>query len=291
MVILVSFQLILLINKRKKLRISTFTTMTNPEERNDPWKEALSCYESFSDEVVVVGNDWPKEFKFDLIGKFYQKGFDKSSGDWVLRMDIDYFFHEKNLDRIRTYLSKNSDAPAISFPQYQFFTPERYQIKTRLCIAINKKKFPNVKFNGGGDLCLPTIDGAIINPRKMPNINVPIYQYDSLFRTQDMISEDRARFARAWFKQFNEYGDRGGPSPEEAFEAWFEVVKSKYRYHVHKIKIDDHPNYIIKNLQDLSQNQFGFDAFGLKDITKRPLINYLKGYREKYINSYTNNLF
>ena len=66
MVILVSFQLILLINKRKKLRISTFTTMTNPDERNDPWKEALSCYESFSDEVVVVGNDWPKEFKFDL---------------------------------------------------------------------------------------------------------------------------------------------------------------------------------------------------------------------------------
>ena len=68
-------------------------------------------------------------------------------------------------------------------------------------IAINKKKFPNVKFNGGGDLCLPTIDGKIINPRKIPNINVPIYQYDALFRTKGMISKDRARFARAWFEQ------------------------------------------------------------------------------------------
>ena len=136
--------------------------MTNPEERNDPWKEALNCYESFSDEVVIVGDDWPKEFKFDLIGKYYQKGFDESSGDWVLRMDIDYFFHQNNLDRLRKYLIKNSDAPAIRFPQYQFFTPDRYQIKTRLCIAINKKKYPNVKFNGGGDLCLPTIDEKVI---------------------------------------------------------------------------------------------------------------------------------
>jgi len=272
------------------LKISTFTTMTNPEERNDPWKEALNCYESFSDEVVIVGDDWPKEFKFDLIGKYYQKGFDESSGDWVLRMDIDYFFHQNNLDKLRKYLIKNSDAPAVSFPQYQFFTPDRYQIKTRLCIAINKKKYPNVKFNGGGDLCLPTIDEKIINPRKMPNINVPIYQYDALFRTKDMISKDRARFARAWFEQFNEYGDRGGPSPEEAFEAWFEVVKNKYSFHVHKINLDNHPKFIRENLKELNQNQFGFDAFGLKGKTKRPFINYLKGYREKYINSFSNNL-
>ena len=47
----------------------------------------------------MLVDDWPKEFKFDLIGKFYQKGFDESSGDWVLRMDIDYFFHQNNLDK------------------------------------------------------------------------------------------------------------------------------------------------------------------------------------------------
>jgi hypothetical protein len=121
-------------------------------------------------------------------------------------------------------------------------------------------------------------------------VEIPIYQYDALFRTKGMISKDRARFARAWFKQFNDYGDRGGSSPEEAFEAWFEVVKSKYGFHTHKIKIDDHPNFIKKNLQELKHDQFGFDAFGLKDKTKRPFINYLKGYREKYINPFFNNL-
>lgn len=29
--------------------------MTNPEERKDPWQEALNCYEDFADEVIKIG--------------------------------------------------------------------------------------------------------------------------------------------------------------------------------------------------------------------------------------------
>ena len=29
------------------MKVSIFTTMTNPEERMDPWKEALNCYEEY----------------------------------------------------------------------------------------------------------------------------------------------------------------------------------------------------------------------------------------------------
>ena len=36
--------------------------MTNPEERNDPWREALDCYQYFADEVVVVGEDCERIF-------------------------------------------------------------------------------------------------------------------------------------------------------------------------------------------------------------------------------------
>ena len=73
------------------MKLSIFTSMTNPEERNDAWQEAISCYEDIADEVIVVGDSWPEEFKFDLIGQTYQEGFEKSSGDWVIRMDLDYF--------------------------------------------------------------------------------------------------------------------------------------------------------------------------------------------------------
>ena len=36
------------------MKISVITTITNPEERQDRWQEALSCFCDFADEVIVV---------------------------------------------------------------------------------------------------------------------------------------------------------------------------------------------------------------------------------------------
>ena len=44
------------------MKLSIFTTMTDPESRMDPYREALKCYEEFADEAVIVGEDWPEEF-------------------------------------------------------------------------------------------------------------------------------------------------------------------------------------------------------------------------------------
>ena len=79
-----------------KNSLSIFTSMTNPDGRNDQWQEALNCYEELADEVIIVGDKWPNEFSWEEIGKTFQEGLDKSSSDWVIRMDIDYFFHEKD---------------------------------------------------------------------------------------------------------------------------------------------------------------------------------------------------
>ena len=113
------------------MKVNIFTTMTDPEKRGDPWREALNCYEDFADEVTVVGKDWPYEFNFDIIGKYFQEGFDKTNCDWAFRMDIDYFLHENDFKNIYQQLDKYSSFPALVFPQYQFFTSDRYQIKTK----------------------------------------------------------------------------------------------------------------------------------------------------------------
>ena len=108
-------------------------------------------------------------------------------------MDLDYFFHENDFIKIRNFLKKYSDMPAVAFPQYQFFTPDRYQLKTKICIAINKKMFPNIRLNGGGDLTLTHLNGNLIRVSDVPNINVPIYQYESTFKTKtiyQMIEQD-----------------------------------------------------------------------------------------------------
>tara|TARA_B100000123_G_C25701484_1_gene415522 strand:- start:314 stop:1117 length:804 start_codon:yes stop_codon:yes gene_type:complete len=264
-------------------KLSIFTTMTNPSERNDPWKEALNCYEDLADEVIIVGEDWPYEFRWDHIGKTFQEGFDRCQGEWVIRMDLDYFFHEKDFSYIKKILQNNTDSPAIAFPQYQFFTPDRFQVKTKICIALNKKYFPSIKLNGGGDLCLPTINNKLILNNSVPQSKKPVYQYDSIFRTKDIISRDRARFARAWFSYFNDWGDRGGPTENEAFDAWYEMIKKRYKHHTNKLIFRKHPSYINERLDNLEPNQFGFDAFGLKNKTKRELYSYLKGYKNRFL--------
>ena len=263
--------------------ITIFTSMTNPEERKDPWQEALDCYEELADEVLIIGDDFPEEFKWDYFGKIFQKAFDESEGDWVFRMDLDYFFHEEDIQEIRELLNKHSEYPAIAFPQYQFFTPDRYQLKTKICLALNKKNFPNIKLDGGGDLVLPTMNNKLINVADVPNSKIPIYQYDSTFRTKEIISNDRARFARAWFRQFGDYGNRGGPTPEEAFKAWYKMIEERYPKHTFRLNKDKHPIFMKERLKTLEKGQFGFDAFGLKGNTDRHVKHYLRGYRDKYL--------
>jgi hypothetical protein len=264
------------------MKISVFTSMTNPENRNDPWKEAMDCYKDLGDEVVVVGEDWPYEFNWDHIGKTFQKGLLESNGDWVIRMDLDYFFRKKDLKNIRNFLKSNQDAPAVAFPQFQIFTPDRFHLKTKLCIAINKKNFPEIKLNGGGDLCQPTLNGEQLTHWKVPNCNIPIFQYDSVFRTKKIISEDRARFARAWFSYHNSWDDRGGPTPKQAYDAWFKMIEDRYHYHVFKLKNSEHPEYIKEKLASLESDQFGYNAFGLKDSIKRKSKHYIKSYKQRY---------
>ena len=63
------------------MKLSIFTSMTNPEQRKDPWKEATKCYEDFADELTIVGKNWPEEFSFDYIGQVFQESF--QSGAFV----------------------------------------------------------------------------------------------------------------------------------------------------------------------------------------------------------------
>lgn len=271
------------------MKISVFTTYTEPEKRNDPWKEALNCYEDFADEVVVTGENWPYEFSWELIGETFQEGFEKTSGDWAIRMDIDYFFHQNSIKNLQNSLKKYSDFPGVIFPQYQFFTKDRFHLKTRLCVALNKKRFKNIRLNGGGDLCLATLNGELLSVNNLPNLNIPIFQYDSMFRTKEIISEDRARFARAWYRYFNNYENRGGPSEQEAFNEWYKQIEAKYFFHTNKIQPDHHPVYIQNKLESMDEEHFGYSAFGLNSNLRRTLPTYLKGKKELFFGGYINN--
>ena len=131
---------------------------------------------------------------------------------------------------------------------------------------------------------MATLDDKLIDPKKVPMVNIPIYQYESTFRTKEILKEDRGRFARAWFRYFQTYESRGGGTSEEAFDAWFEEIAKRYIKHSFKLKIKDHPKFIIDKLKKIDEEHFGYDAFNLKQITKFEKKYLIKGLREKYFN-------
>ena len=63
---------------------------------------------------------------------------------------------------------------------------------------------------------MPTLNGKEILPNEVPISKVFLWNYDSMFKTKEIISEDRARFARAWFRYFGDWGKNEGDNPEKS---------------------------------------------------------------------------
>ncbi len=260
--------------------ISIFTTKTDPINRGDTILEAQVCYEDFADELVVVNGrhgrsmqyeghkevafDWPQEFSWEFIGEQFQRGYDACSGDWCIRMDLDMLFNQNDFGKIRQAFKDFPQVPAISFYKWQFILPDRYNLKSRLIIAVNKKMFGDrIKFNGGGDLCQPTLDGKLIDLEEMPQAGVPIYNYEKILKTKEQIMDDQGRMERAWKRHFGEYQMSKNGSDEEAYKAWYNMQQGRFNKPSEKIPLSAHPKYIQGTISGLKPDQFGYNGFGL----------------------------
>lgn len=252
------------------ISLSVFSTQTRWQERGDNYPDAMDCYGDLADEVIVMDGDktWPKEFKWDIIGKHFQKGYEFCSGDWVIHADLDFLFHQDDFKAIRQACENNPNAPALSFWKYQFILPDRYNLKSRLVICVNKKKYGDrIKFNSGGDLCQPSLDGHEITPDLAQEARVPLYNYEKLLKTPDQIMDDCGRMARAWQRQFGNY-KLGGPDDESAFHEWAKMMAGRFSKPQKEIELSKHPKYIQNTIRGLRKGQFGYDGFGLLSVKK-----------------------
>ena len=258
------------------MKLSIFTTVSDPIFRGDNWEDAINCYMDLADELVVVrggwegidpvGNInvthiWPKEFSWEFIGEQFQRGYEAATGDWVIHCDLDYIFHENDFGKIRQALKDYPNSPAVSFYKWQFIQPDRYNLKSRLVIAVNKAKYgERIKFNGGGDLCQPTLDGKELNINELPQAGVPFYNYEKLTKTKEQIIDDVKRMERAYQRRF----DRAlyTRHHEKPFDGWMAMVLGRASKPAMQIKLSDHPKYVQKTIKNLKPNQFGYDGFG-----------------------------
>lgn len=265
------------------MKLSIFTTATDPYKRGDNYRDSMACFKQLADEIVLVDGHctseadtpaykqidlyWPKEFDWLQISRSYQKGYDACTGDWVLFADLDFLFHEKDFENIRQVLSSHPSAPALSFYKYQFILPDRYNIKSRRVIAINKAKFGDrIKMNGGGDLCQTTLDGKHLTPDDVPESGIAFYNYEKILKTKEQIMDDVGRMERAYQRHFGrtQYGSDG--TSKDAFNKWIEAQKGKFAKPQKHIRLDEHPKFIQDTIIGLKPENWGYSGFGHLEV-------------------------
>lgn len=268
------------------MKLSIFTTITNPTLRGDNWRDSLNCYQDLADELIIMngGNElpsswyrrqigktlgvvespWPKEFDWPFIGQQFQRGYEVATGDWVIRMDLDYVFHEKDFAQIREACEKNPNSPGLSFWKYQFILPDRYNLKSRVVLAVNKKLCGDrIKFNSGGDLCQPSLDGTQIIQSAVPEARVPFYNYEKMTKDADQIMDDCGRMERAYQRHFGNYQMGSDGTNESAFDRYMMLIESRFAKDQEYIKLKMHPSYVQNTISNLTTSQFGYEGFGL----------------------------
>jgi glycosyltransferase involved in cell wall biosynthesis len=267
------------------LKLSIFTTATNPTGRGDNAVDAIRCYRDLADEVVFVnGGDtelfewiingdaerdksvmyrWPTEFSWPFIGEQFQRGYEACTGDWVIHCDLDFIFHQKDFGKIRQALRDYPSSPAVSFYKHQYVQPHKYNLKSRLPLALNKKAFGDrIKFNGGGDLTQPTIDGNELDLNEIPQAGVAFWNYEHLLKTEEQIKDDIGRMDRAYHRHFGEWLYSNDGTEESAYQGWWRMIEGRYAKPQESVKLEQHPKYIIDTIKNLKPNQFGYNGFG-----------------------------
>jgi glycosyltransferase involved in cell wall biosynthesis len=266
------------------MKLSIFTTITNPHIRGDNLEAALACYLDLADEVVIIDGTenpsdivlpdspkirrsyypWPKEFNWPFIGEQFQRGYEQATGDWVIHCDLDFLFHENDFNAIRKACERNSSSPALTFYKHQFIQPSKYNLKSRLVLAANKGEYSDrIRFDSGGDLCQPSLDGQYIEPGTVPEAKIPFYNYEKITKNKTQVMDDVGRMDRAW-NQFHGkyiYGDDG--SDEAAFKGWIDMMRGRYDKPQMNVPLRSHPKYMIPIIEGLSEEQFGGGGWGL----------------------------
>jgi len=279
------------------MKLSIFTTQSNSKYRGDTINQSLDCYTDLCDELVVVnGGDsakelykwrfqddistpqyeykqinskWPKEFEWPFIGQQFQRGYEACTGDWVIHADLDYIFHERDFRAIRMACENNPDVPALSFWKFQFVLPDRYNLKSRLVIAVNKRKYGDrIKFDSSGDLCQPSLDGRYISPDDVPEAGIPFYNYEKILKTRQQISDDQGRMERAYFRRFGTFQMGSDGSNDSAYNRWVEAQRGKLRKPQKFIKLSDHPKYMQETIKNLTVDQWGYSGHGYLEENK-----------------------
>lgn len=279
-------------------KLSIFTLIGNIGNTPNYWQyafeEALRCYGELADEVIVVwGGDgelkqthpeikvinkpWPYDFHWSEIAKHFNAGYAACTGDWVLKMDIDYFIHENDFDTLREYLklASKQNFPALSFPKFTVMNKEQGYEKVEVPFCINKKMmgdqvafgkatdedhnawgYPIMKRGFDETTGLPT--GPLLQQCRRTGIK--LWNYDNSFRDKKITGEHFLRFSKA--RKAAGFNQEWGATEEEALYRFSVQMMSRlWKMNNSYVPLMDnsHPKWIKDRVKNLTPEQFMFN--------------------------------
>lgn len=283
------------------MKISVLTTITNPEQRQDKWKEALECYSDLADEIVLVNGgsplsvgylfqhpkikildlEWPNEWNWVELPKHLSAGRKECTGDWIIKMDIDQFFHENDIKDIKDKLSvAPEECQVMTFQKMSLTYGKKYYQKGGQPIAFRNSPEISIGKNldKETDLCFPirqTGTETIFDwEGKIDSYELPVgrdlvtgktgikyWNCDYFFKTKEFTKKEFWRFSRAYERYFKTW--KFGSSEDSSFHIFIDMLKARYKDAPYTYKLEDLPKYIRKSAEELTPEQFGYNGWGL----------------------------
>lgn len=245
------------------MKISAFMPITNAVRRGDTFIEAIKTHLYWADELIVVdggstdgslqkiadlkdnrikiiSRPWEqKDWSWAEFGKAWNAGLDAATGDWVAAGESDHIFHEKEADRIKEEIWRETmkGKGVIRCQKLQSADIEHWQSKSQMYYFVFKAKFPQIRYgfdpNNRTDLAhpiwwegshfddLPAGEAILESSSKAKLIGGTggnLWNYLWTFKTFDMVLQERLKASAGWnrFRGFTEiYGEHFPTDPEE----------------------------------------------------------------------------
>ena len=289
------------------MNISIFTLIGNigntPDYWQYAWQEALNNYLSFADEVVIVNGcdqdiavldrftqdrhekvkvinlPWPYDFHWSEIAKHFNAGLKACTGDWIMKMDIDYIIHEQDFKLLRRILEgyfKSDDVRVASFMKYTVLDRNRAYLKVPVPFIINRHKIGktirfgiarDVPHNAWGypiqvegfDEKIGLPYGRQMIPERIKPTGIKVWNYDNFFRTKEITEEHWWRFSQARIKAG--FSVDWGDSKEVSLKNFANLKNQrnkKTQQIARKLQLADHPAVMQERVKNMTPEMYGY---------------------------------
>lgn len=231
-----------------------------------------------NEKFIIVNQAWPEEWNWVELPRHLNAGLEQCTGDWVIKLDIDQFIHEKDFEAIRATLHRCPDyISVVTFQKMTLLYGKKYYQKGPVPIAFRRQ--PEIKIgkdiNKRTDLCFPIKQtGVEVVTYEKGRYELPtgeglltykggqhFWNYDYFFKDKRFTKREFWRFSRAYHRYFKEW--TFGNTSNASFKIFINNMSSRYKKAPYTYKLEDHPKYIRQAVQELIPDQFGYNGWGI----------------------------